>query len=86
MGKTTSKDQEVGSTLFSKCQHLEMEAKHFEEEKKRLESKLLAVQKRLCLEEQLVKHLKERRAAELKALRKDYMEKFETAMNLLKVR
>lgn len=85
MEKAALQEDEVDS-LREKCQHLEKEAKHLEGARKRLESKVVVLQKQLCIEEQLVHQLKDRRVSELKTLRRDYMEKFETAMNLLKVR
>lgn len=83
---TEDQDEEEVLCLRKKYQNLEKEARQLGSTKKKLENRLVQLQKQLCLEEQLVRTLKERRTADLKTLRKDYVEKFETAMNLLKVR
>lgn len=83
--QTEEKGEEI-MCLRKKYQTLEKEARQLGATKRKLENRLVQLQKQLCLEEQLVRQLKERRTADLKTLRKDYVEKFETAMNLLKVR
>lgn len=84
-GQKKMTDKELYS-LRSKCRLLEIDSRQLQCAKRRLESRLINLQQSLQREQCTTKNLNGKRVNELLNLQRHYVDKFETATKLLKLK